>query len=183
MSIRDEPGSGGVDSTASPRTGDAEAGSVGFYLSRQRELRGISLEEFAELTRIPIRSLERLEAGRFDQASDGFARGFVRTVADALGLDPDDAVARMLGEAEISEDRRSPTRAALRRVAIAATVLICAGAFVGIVRAVSEAGAQVSGVAEPKSLVRRDPVRALAESQSAADSAQPSPRPGPSRRP
>ena len=46
-------------------------------------------------TRIPIRSLARLEAGVFDAEPDGFARGFVRTVAIALGLPPDETVARM----------------------------------------------------------------------------------------
>ncbi len=54
---------------------------IGAYLARQRVLRGITLEELAESTRIPIRSLARLEAGVFDAEPDGFARGFVRTVA------------------------------------------------------------------------------------------------------
>ena len=73
-------------------------GSIGSYLARQRRLRGVSVDELANLTRIPRRSLERLEAGAFDGTPDGFARGFVRTVAEALGLDPDDAVNRLLRE-------------------------------------------------------------------------------------
>ncbi len=72
--------------------------SIGAYLTRQRELRGISLDELATLTRIPRRSLERLESGIFDRAPDGFVRGFVRTVAAALGLDPDETVMRLLSE-------------------------------------------------------------------------------------
>jgi cytoskeletal protein RodZ len=72
--------------------------SIGSFLARQRRLRGISVEELAQLTRIPLRSLERLEAGAFDATPDGFVRGFVRTVAEALGLDPDDAVNRLLRE-------------------------------------------------------------------------------------
>lgn len=73
---------------------------VGAYLARQRKLRGVSLDELESLTRIPKRSLERLEAGVFDADRDAFARGFVRTVASALGLDATDAVARMLPEHE-----------------------------------------------------------------------------------
>lgn len=72
--------------------------SIGEYLARERELRGITLGELAESTRIPLRSLERLEAGAFDRDPDGFARGFVRTVAEALGLEPDQTVIRMLPE-------------------------------------------------------------------------------------
>jgi cytoskeletal protein RodZ len=72
--------------------------SIGSFLARQRRLRGISVEELAQRTRIPLRSLERLEAGAFDATPDGFVRGFVRTVAEALGLDPDDAVNRLLRE-------------------------------------------------------------------------------------
>ncbi|HPG28255.1 MAG TPA: helix-turn-helix domain-containing protein, partial [Myxococcota bacterium] len=63
---------------------------IGEYLRRQRLLRGMSTEELAALTRIPLRSLERLESGHFDGETDGFVRGFVRTVATALGLDADD---------------------------------------------------------------------------------------------
>lgn len=73
-------------------------GSIGEYLKRQRLLRGITVEELSATTRIPLRSLERLEAGYFDGVSDGFVRGFVRTVSLALGLDADQAVARMLEE-------------------------------------------------------------------------------------
>jgi cytoskeletal protein RodZ len=80
---------------------------IGAYLSRQRRLRGIRLDELARTTCIPLRSLERLESGAFDGTPDGFARGFVRTVALALGLDPDDTVSRMLPEAAPRPRRRS----------------------------------------------------------------------------
>ena len=91
---------------------EPEGGSVGAYLARQRRLRGMTVDELAHLTKIPRRSLERLEAGAFDGTPDGFARGFVRTVADALGLDPDDAVNRLLAEPREDEAR---LRAAARR--------------------------------------------------------------------
>ena len=140
--------------------------SIGAYLAQQRELRGISLEELAALTRIPRRSLERLESGIFDRAPDGFVRGFVRTVADALGLDPDNAVMRLLREPS-DEDERAANERALRRargirIAVAAGAALIA--LVGIVRLVatgdSRPGAPVENA--PETVMRRDPIRALA---------------------
>ena len=89
--------------------------SIGAYLTRQRELRGISLDELATLTRIPRRSLERLESGVFDRAPDGFVRGFVRTVADALGLDPENAVMRLLREPADEEERAASSSSEMPR--------------------------------------------------------------------
>ncbi len=71
-------------------------------------LRGIDLDELAARTRIPRRSLERLEAGAFDQTPDGFSRGFVRTVAEAIGLNPDEAVARMRAEPDAGRNVSAP---------------------------------------------------------------------------
>lgn len=79
-------------------TGNEPPEAIGAYLSRQRRLRGISLEALHKTTQIPLRSLERLEAGAFDKKPDGFVRGLVRTVAEALGLDPSETVTRMLRE-------------------------------------------------------------------------------------
>jgi hypothetical protein len=69
-------------------------------------MRGLSLDDVAAATRIPRRSLERLEAGAFDGSPDGFSRGFVRAVADAIGLDATEAMARLLGEAAPARGRR-----------------------------------------------------------------------------
>ena len=78
--------------------------SIGEYLAQQRKLRNISMDELCEITKIPRRNLDRLEAGAFDEQPDGFARGFVRTVAEALGLDPDEAVMRLMQEPEADAD-------------------------------------------------------------------------------
>jgi hypothetical protein len=142
-----------------PRELGAPEPSIGAWLSRQRQLRGIELDELARATRIPRRSLERLEAGAFDRSPDGFARGFVRTVAAAIGVDPEDAVARMLPEAHVRPRRPGP---GLRR-AVAVLVLLAAlaGAIAGglwLSRALGGAGEG----AGPGLQVRRDAVRALA---------------------
>ena len=105
-------------------------GSIGSYLARQRRLRGVSVDELASLTRIPRRSLERLEAGAFDDTPDGFVRGFVRTVAAALGLDPDEAVNRLLREPRedeallLAKARHERRKLALRLGLAAAALLV-----------------------------------------------------------
>lgn len=105
-------------------------GSIGSYLARQRRLRGVSVDELASLTRIPRRSLERLEAGAFDATPDGFVRGFVRTVAAALGLDPDDAVNRLLREPRedeallLAKARHERRKLAIRLGLAAAALLV-----------------------------------------------------------
>ncbi len=138
---------------------------IGEYLRRQRMLRGVTAEELARLTRIPLRSIERLESGQFDGQSDGFARGFVRTVADALGLDVEDAVSRMLEE-PISNTREERDQAGLafRRhssAAVAAFILLCLMFMAG--QALWKRGDErASGVDAGEIVVWNDPVRALA---------------------
>ncbi len=140
-------------------------GSIGAYLARQRRLRGISLENLCELTRIPQRSLERLEQGAFDRHPDGFARGFVRTVAAALGLDPDDTVTRMLDEPTVAANRESSRRARAWGIVLAGAVLALAVASVGLVTWKLDGSRDLAPEREPAEVTRRDPVRALAEAQ------------------
>ncbi len=107
---------------------DDPDGSIGRYLARQRRLRDISLDQLAALTKVPRRSLERLESGAFDREPDGFARAFVRTVALALGLDPDEAVMRLMQEpgAEAEPAGRGIRVMLLRwtAIALAATLVL-----------------------------------------------------------
>jgi len=70
--------------------------STGFgeHLKREREMRGVSLEEIAAATRINTRFLEAIENERWDQLPGGvFNRGFIRSVARYLGMDEDALVA------------------------------------------------------------------------------------------
>lgn len=68
-------------------------GSFGENLQRERELRGVSLREIAEGTKISLRFLEALEEDRVDVLPGGlFPRAFVRQYANFVGLDPDRAV-------------------------------------------------------------------------------------------
>jgi transcriptional regulator with XRE-family HTH domain len=137
--------------------------SIGEYISRQRRLRGISLEELADSTRIPRRSLERLEAGAFDATPDGFARGFVRTVAEALGLEPDEAVNRMRPEPQ-SLPGRGPARPRATLLLALLAALLAAGLVAGARLLARAPGPAPADAARDPAPVRRDAVRALAES-------------------
>jgi cytoskeletal protein RodZ len=154
---------GGLPETPALIAGGEDPGSIGAYIARQRRLRGISLEELEALTRIPRRSLERLEAGAFDSEPDGFVRGFVRTVSIAIGLDPDDTVTRMLAE---PDPRRMKRRIPSLSAAAASLLLVClvalgAGAVWTLVGARTGQLAEVSPAPEDRR-VRRDAVRELA---------------------
>jgi cytoskeletal protein RodZ len=145
---------------AGAREGEG-AEAIGAYLQRQRVLRGISLEELADTTRIPVRSLRRLEAGAFDREPDGFARGFVRTVASALGLPPDETVARMLPEVTDDAQRRGRRRVLARRAVAMLAVLAALGLAM-----LAWSGARLLPLGWTRDrdelLQRRDAVRALA---------------------
>jgi cytoskeleton protein RodZ len=66
----------------------------GEHLKREREMRGVSLDEICAATRIGNRFLEALENEDWDRLPGGiFNRGFVRAVARFLGLDEEAFVA------------------------------------------------------------------------------------------
>ncbi len=149
--------------------------SIGEYLARERELRGITLDELAESTRIPLRSLERLEAGAFDRDPDGFARGFVRTVAEALGLEPDQTVIRMLPEpGPATTGAGIPTSRTLLLALLAAVIAVGVPYLAWHLLSRASAVAEMSPPSAPQEqIVRRDEVRLLAESIDALEPHEP----------
>lgn len=71
-----------------PELLETESASAGDRLRSAREARRLDLEHIAAETRIPVRHLESIEAGAFDDLpSRTYAIGFARTYAKALGLD------------------------------------------------------------------------------------------------
>jgi len=69
-------------------------GAFGDKLRREREMRGITLAEISESTKISKRWLQALEDEQFSQLPGGvFNRGFVRAYARFLGIDEEQAVA------------------------------------------------------------------------------------------
>src|ERR1700761_4652976 len=76
------------------KTNGVAMGGFGDRLRREREMRGITLDEITESTKISRRHLDALEKEQFDQLPGGvFNKGFVKAYAHFLGLDEDQAVA------------------------------------------------------------------------------------------
>jgi cytoskeletal protein RodZ len=68
--------------------------TFGEQLKREREMRGVSLEEVSAGTRIGMRFLRALENEQWEHLPGGvFNRGFVRAVSRFLGLDEESMVA------------------------------------------------------------------------------------------
>jgi len=69
----------------------------GEHLRREREMRGISLDEICSATRIGTRFLNAMENEQWEQLPGGvFNRGFVRAVAHHLGLDEESLLAEYM---------------------------------------------------------------------------------------
>jgi len=114
----------------------------GEHLRREREMRGVSLEEIAGATRISTRFLDALEKEAWDRLPGGvFNRGFVRTVARFLGLEEENLLAeyalamRLPGATAVpAEPPRQPS--ALRKapwiaLALAAVLALTAAGWSG----------------------------------------------------
>jgi cytoskeletal protein RodZ len=68
---------------------------VGLFLRRHREQRQMSVEEIARSTRVPMDSVSRIEADQFDELpGEVFVRGFLKSYARAVGLAPEEVLAR-----------------------------------------------------------------------------------------
>lgn len=116
--------------------------SAGGRLRAAREAAGLTLEQMAGETKIPVRMLTLVEAGDYaGLPGKAYATGFTRTCARALGLDEQelvDEVRRELGHVDQRETRQTPTfepgdpaRVPTARfawaAAVAALVVIAAG--------------------------------------------------------
>jgi cytoskeleton protein RodZ len=65
----------------------------GERLKRERELRGVSLDEVSGATKINTKYLEALETEQWDRLPRGFfVRGFIRTIARYLGMNEDSLI-------------------------------------------------------------------------------------------
>jgi len=111
-------------------------------LRAARERSGLSLEQVAGETRIPMRMLTLIEAGNFAALpAKAYAMGFTRTYARALGLDADELVGEVRRELGMVEQHdghgapafepgdpaRVPTARFAWLAAVAALVVLAAG--------------------------------------------------------
>ncbi len=113
----------------------------GEHLKREREMRGVSLEEISAATRIAPRFLAALESEQWELLPGGvFNRGFIRSVARYLGLDEDSLVAEYAletrGRAEpgvVADPPAEPDRNWARVfVVILLALLIVAGGWAAV---------------------------------------------------
>ncbi len=75
----------------------------GEYLRREREMRGVSLEEISAATKISIRFLQAVENEELSKLPGGiFTRSFVRTYARYLGLDEE----RVLADCQLAGQQK-----------------------------------------------------------------------------
>src|SRR5687767_8244994 len=83
----------------------SELASFGEELRREREIRGISLKEIADATKISTRFLDAIERNDHKTLpAPVFTRGFVREYARYLGLSTEDIVNRY-NYAALGDDR------------------------------------------------------------------------------
>jgi cytoskeletal protein RodZ len=113
--------------------GDGGFVSIGERLRRAREARGMSLDDVANQTRIPMRHLQHIENEDWDALpAPTYAIGFARNYANAVGLDGP-AIAGELRDSIGGPRRRAPApeyyepadpaRVPPRSIAIAAALL------------------------------------------------------------
>lgn len=92
---------------------DASALGFGEELRRERQIRGISLEEISSATKISVRLLMALEDSDVSRLpAPAFTRGFIRAYACHLGIDPDEKVNAYLADlAGDSKEAAAPKKA------------------------------------------------------------------------
>ena len=71
----------------------------GARMRRMREERGVSLRQIADTTKLSVGALEALERNDISRLPGGiFSRGFVRSYAVEVGLDPEQTVREFLAQ-------------------------------------------------------------------------------------
>jgi transcriptional regulator with XRE-family HTH domain len=74
-----------------------DSADLGVRLRRQRERRGVSLQDIAQETKISSRLLADLERGDLSRWPAGiFGRAFIRSYAEAVGLEPREVLIEFL---------------------------------------------------------------------------------------
>lgn len=77
--------------------------TVGSTLRQQRAKKRMSIAEVARVTRIPVSTLESIEQDHFDDLpGEVFVKGFLKSYAQAIGLEADDIVARYTASRRVS---------------------------------------------------------------------------------
>jgi len=82
--------------------------SIASKLKSEREKKGITLAQIASDTRISLRHLENLEAGRYGDLPGGmYNRAFLRAYCESINLDPSEIIERYEREVPPHADKHS----------------------------------------------------------------------------
>jgi cytoskeletal protein RodZ len=162
---------GAPDPSADPRAEAVRA--FGRHLLRERELRSLSPEDVARVTRLAPAVIDAIEAGDPERMPPrGYLVGYLRSYAGAVGLDADDVVLRYQEAAGVEEPEPPPgtARAGARsasapapasRRLVAIVVLVALGVAVAIAIGMRRSGGD-GGELRGRKSSERAPYRAPA---------------------
>ncbi len=109
--------------SSSPLAGEHQLGGV---LRQARESKGLKLAEVSRRLKLPLKYLESIEGGRWHELPEGsYARLFVRTYAQFLGVPPDELLKQFAVPARVHST--PPVPALVQRVAYGRRTLIWLG--------------------------------------------------------
>jgi cytoskeletal protein RodZ len=124
--------------------------AFGRYLLRERELRGLSPEDVARVTKLAPAVIEAIESGDPERMPPrGYLLGYLRSYSTSVGLDPDDVVLRFQEAAGVDEPESTPPvrppvgTPRTRRwwiVAVVVALLVAGALAVGVQRSGEEPG-------------------------------------------
>jgi cytoskeleton protein RodZ len=137
----------------------SSSSTFGEHLKREREMRGVSLEEISAATRISVRFLEALENEHWAQLPGGiFNRGFIRSVARFLGMDEEGLVAEYALETrerpEIAVWTKEPVRKRRNWFGLIAMIVVIAAVIAAGWYVHREYGASISAWHERHPILR-----------------------------
>lgn len=143
----------------------------GEHLKREREMRGVSLDEICSATRIGTRFLQALEDEEWERLPGGvFNRGFVRGVSRYLGLDEEGMVAEYV--MSVNEGKTTPGSTAKQELPPPRNWVPLIGAVAAILLLI------IAGAAGWHFYAARRAQRAAARQAAAAAAAAAAPAPG-----
>ena len=132
--------------------------AFGRYLLRERELRGLTLEDVARVTKLGAPVIESIESGDPQRMpSRAYLFGYLRSYSSATGLDPDEVVLRFQEAAGPEFGGPAPSAPAAgpwwrrKRVLLLAlvTVLVAAAIAAGMWRS-GRGGGEIRGRRSPE---------------------------------
>ena len=133
--------------------------NFGSYLKRERESRGVPLEEISGATKIHIRFLKALEENSFDQLpGEVFIKGYIRSYANIIGSDVEELLNIYKESVEFNKQENCPQETASFKtqpktfLAYGLLILVAAGFLFGVGVLIKNGIGDSSGKSEEKNV-------------------------------